>query len=70
MTTTASALPALNPEADTRSITERVNRLIRDFNGRAVAAWTPTDQSGAGLSFTGVLGNYTQVGSLVTAWGR
>lgn len=33
MTTTASALPALAPTADTRSITERVNVLIRAYNG-------------------------------------
>jgi microcystin-dependent protein len=32
MTTPASALPALPPTADTRSITERVNVLIRDYN--------------------------------------
>ena len=32
MTTSASALPALPPTADTRSITERVNVLIRDYN--------------------------------------
>ena len=32
MTTSASALPALPPNADDRSIVERLNRLIRDFN--------------------------------------
>lgn len=30
--------------------------------------WTPTDASGAALTFTGVAANYIQVGPLVFAW--
>jgi|FEC22Drversion2_1045045.scaffolds.fasta_scaffold00225_84 hypothetical protein len=44
MTTTASALPALPSNADVRSITERVNALIRAYNG-AVAP--PVDLTNA-----------------------
>ena len=29
--------------------------------------WTPTDSSGAGLTFTGASGSYVKIGSLVTA---
>lgn len=32
-------------------------------------SWTPTDTSGAGLSFTTADGRYTKVGNKVTAWG-
>ena len=31
------ALPGLSPSADTRSIVERLSRLISDFNGRRTA---------------------------------
>lgn len=31
------ALPALSPTVDTRTISERVNVLVRDFNGRRSA---------------------------------
>lgn len=31
-------------------------------------AWTPTDTSGAALTFTAVGANYTKAGSLVSAW--
>ncbi|MBV8409115.1 MAG: hypothetical protein JOY64_15910 [Alphaproteobacteria bacterium] len=34
MTTATQGLPALAPNADRRSITERVNVLGRDYNGR------------------------------------
>ena len=30
--------------------------------------WTPTDNSGAGLSFTGVSATYVKVGQMVIAW--
>lgn len=33
------------------------------------AIWTPTDQSGAGLSFTSVSANYCQIGNMVFAYG-
>lgn len=36
MSTSTSALPALPPTADIRSITERVNVLIRDYNNQTV----------------------------------
>lgn len=32
------------------------------------AAWTPTDASGAGLTFTGVLGKYTKIGNMIFAY--
>jgi hypothetical protein len=32
--------------------------------------WTPTDGSGASLSFTSVTANYTKIGNQVTAWCR
>ena len=32
--------------------------------------WTPTDGSGASLSFTSVTGNYTKIGNKVTCWTR
>jgi hypothetical protein len=42
------------------------------FGGTALSVyqegtWTPADGSGAGLSFTGVQGNYTRIGRMVTA---
>lgn len=35
----------------------------------APTSWTPTDQSGATLTFTAVSAFYQQIGSIVTAWG-
>jgi hypothetical protein len=40
------ALPAIPPNVDTRTLSERVNVLIRDYNGRRTAvtvATLPTD---------------------------
>jgi hypothetical protein len=49
------------------------------FNGDTAAAnalddyeegtWTPSDQSGAGLTLTNAQGKYTKIGRQVTAWG-
>lgn len=43
------------------------------FSGNAVSipptSYTPTDQSGASLAFTGVNISYTQVGNLVSVYG-
>ena len=36
------AIPALPPTADTRTISERTNVLIRDFNGRRTAVTAAT----------------------------
>jgi hypothetical protein len=36
------AIPALPPTADTRTISERVNVLVRDFNGRRTAVTVAT----------------------------
>jgi hypothetical protein len=36
--------------------------------GVAPTAWTPTDGSGAGLSFTGVSANYVRMGNMVFAY--
>lgn len=33
------------------------------------STWTPSDQSGGGLTFTGVSANYTQLGNMVFAYG-
>lgn len=35
----------------------------------APTSWTPTDQSGASLSFTSVSANYTKIGNMVYAYG-
>jgi hypothetical protein len=35
-----------------------------------VQTWTPTDQSGAGLSLAGSLGQYQQCGRLLTIWAQ
>ena len=35
---------------------------------QTIAAWTPTDNSGAALAFTGVSANYTQLGNMVFAY--
>lgn len=36
----------------------------------AVGSWTPTDASGAGLTFTGVSANYTRIGNMVFAYAQ
>jgi hypothetical protein len=37
--------------------------------GTPPTSWTPTDQSGASLSFTAVSAQYTQIGNMVFAYG-
>jgi hypothetical protein len=40
-----------------------------DLSDVATGTWTPSDQSGAALSFTGVNARYTKVGNLVCIYG-
>lgn len=54
--TNATGLP---PTGITGDLSSQVNHT----------SWTPSDQSGSSLSFTGVSGNYTQVGNMVYAYG-
>jgi hypothetical protein len=42
------------------------SELLDDYEE---GTWTPTDLSGASLTFTSALGRYTKVGNQVTAWG-
>jgi hypothetical protein len=37
-------------------------------NGQVTGSWTPTDGSGASLTFTAVTANYTKIGNLVSAY--
>jgi hypothetical protein len=41
------------------------SELLADYEE---GTWTPTDLSGAGLTFASALGRYTKVGNQVTAW--
>jgi hypothetical protein len=41
------------------------SELLADYEE---GTWTPSDLSGAGLTFTSALGRYTKVGNQVTAW--
>jgi hypothetical protein len=41
------------------------SELLADYEE---GTWTPVDQSGAGLTFTGVDAYYTKIGNQVTAW--
>ena len=41
---------------------------LRGSDVIAPASWTPTDGSGAGLTFTSVSANYTQIGNIVYAY--
>lgn len=46
---------------------------VNKLQGQAVTpagTWTPTDQSGAALTFTSVSTSYTQIGNMVFAYGR
>jgi hypothetical protein len=52
MTTPAAALPALPPGADIRSITERVNALIRWFNRPDLLIPSYAADSGSGAAYT------------------
>lgn len=52
------------------TVTSLSNLAGINFGGGTFAnyentAWTPTDASGAGLSFTGVSANYTRIGNIV-----
>jgi hypothetical protein len=41
------------------------SELLADYEE---GTWTPSDESGAGLTFTSVVGRYIKVGKLVTLW--
>ena len=43
------------------------NSTLNDYE---TGTWTPTDQSGAGLTFTSATGNYTKIGNLVWVSGQ
>ncbi len=45
------------------------SRITGAAQQTGIAAWTPTDNSGASLTFTGVSVNYTRIGNLVFAYG-
>ena len=42
-----------------------ISELLADYEE---GTWTPADESGGGLTFTGVAGKYIKVGKLVTLW--
>jgi len=66
--------------ADIRQYLREQNRSIAEYlrsldgeDALAIAEfeeWTPSDVSGASLSFTTPVGHYMNIGGLITAWGR
>jgi len=70
--TSFSGLTALNFATGTNGITfnntnASVNSTLNDYE---IGTWTPTDQSGASLTFTSATGNYTKIGNLVWVSGQ
>lgn len=58
--------------ADATQVMANFNQIVNNVNanaqaGGSIGLWTPTDASGASLSFTGVAGHYTAIGNLVYA---
>jgi hypothetical protein len=66
----AGQMPALI--GDTTSSAGSTATTTGALNGHTIspASWTPSDQSGAGLTFTGVSVNYTRHDNMIFAYGR
>jgi hypothetical protein len=60
------ATPAASGAGITFPATQSASSDANTLDDYEEGSWTPSDGSGAGLSFTGVGGTYTKVGRLVT----
>jgi hypothetical protein len=72
-TTTTNLVFSTSPTLTTPTLGAALATSIKFGSGAVLSSyeegtWTPTDLSGAGLSFTTALGRYTKVGNQVTAW--
>ena len=72
--TSFSGLTGLNFASGTNGIVfnnnSTGNLTASTLNDYETGTWTPTDQSGAGLTFTSATGNYTKIGNLVWVSGQ
>ena len=64
------ATPAASGAGVTFPATQSASSDANTLDDYEEGTWTPTDASGASLSFTAASGKYTKIGRQVTAWGR
>ena len=62
------ATPSTSGAGITFPATQSASSNANTLDDYEEGTWTPTDLSGASLSFTTTLGRYTKVGNQVTAW--
>ena len=64
------ATPSTSGAGITFPTTQSASTSAKTLDDYEEGTWTPTDGSGASLSFTSVTGNYTKIGNKVTCWTR
>ena len=62
------ATPSTSGAGITFPATQSASSNANTLDDYEEGTWTPTDLSGAGLTFASALGRYTKVGNQVTAW--
>lgn len=75
---TSAGAPTGTPTAQTGTVAaeyDTTNDALQLYNGawktcptQATGSWTPADNSGAALSFTGVSASYTKIGNMIFAY--
>jgi hypothetical protein len=64
-----AATPAASGAGITFPATQNASSDANTLDDYEEGTWTPSDQSGAGLTLTNAEGKYTKIGRQVTAWG-
>jgi hypothetical protein len=65
-----AATPSASGSGITFPATQSASTDANTLDDYEEGTWTPSDASGASLSFTNASGKYTKIGRQVTAWGR